>query len=167
MQRHKNLLKILEDLKILYTDLNLLVVQYDVLKWESEAFRSWTEKSTTGILGYNQQLYVCHRLPHSLGIYNTNNIKIRETLKFTEPSGIDMDPQKKLLYIVDDRNFTILNFKLVKITSWKLPERGYGYFRGLKIDKTLAYITLGGIHQIFFMSNTRWCCYPNMGYCTQ
>jgi len=146
-----SLLNVLEELKILYTDLCLICVQYDnIRQWESTAETTWDEKvGPAGLINSKQkQLYVCHCSTPAIVLYHTNHQKITENLSLTFPFGLDLDDEKNLLYVADEKNMTILNFQLEFLNSWPLPPT-CGFFRGVKIDQNILYLTLGGIHCIY------------------
>jgi len=56
-----------------------------------------------------------------------------------------------LVYIAGVTHVTILNLNLEIISSWKLPALPTPSlnFRGLKVENTIIYLTVDGIHQIF------------------
>jgi len=62
--------------------------------------------------------------------------------------------KKNLLYIADHGNVTIIDLSNLKIiSSYELPtQRYYKYFRGLKLDNNILYLTMSGIHEIFLCS---------------
>jgi len=75
---------------------------------------------------------------------------MNENVNFERPCGIDINEEKKLLYIADKVFITILNLELDKITSWKLPNRQQYYeYRGLKYDKDILYLTVQGTSEIY------------------
>jgi len=136
MTSKKELLRVLNDLEIFYSDLNRLIVKYDAfLQWESTASKSWEQKGWPyGILSYQQYVYICNCGPSNFLIYNLNDEKkILENQSFKDPSGIDIDEKNNILYIADKNNVTMVNLKLEIVSSWKLPEQN-NTFRGLKID---------------------------------
>jgi len=156
MTRKKSLLKILDDLKLLYTDLNRLIVQYDAIDlWSRLPEASWeTTGYPYGIINYNHQVYLCNHdygLSHLLSIYNPNGETIKENRSLQHPSGIDIDQKNLLIYIAHKAQITILNLNLELISSWDLPvgSKESFTFRGLKLDDTILYLTINGIHQIF------------------
>jgi len=81
MKRQKNVLEILKDLKILYHDLNRLIVEYDAIReWELVAFHNWKGlKGPSSLIGYQNQIYACFwKFPSSFAIYNPNGIIMKK-----------------------------------------------------------------------------------------
>jgi len=153
----KALFKRLNKLKILYSDLNWLIVQYAVKKWESSAFKSWSTSGITfGITNFQQNLYICHRFskrPNSqiVSIYNQQGEILGQNDRLKEPFGIDIDKNTSLVYVACHSHVTILNLKLQIIRSWELPVMSLTYSdRGLKVDESSTiYLTIYEVHQIF------------------
>jgi len=131
-----------------------IIISYCVWKeWETTACSTLTQNGLpTGILtsSKRQCLYICNYNPHVLLTYNPlQNEKIKENYSsFIYPYGIDLDEQQNILYIADKNNITLLNFNLEVITSWVLPSNN-GYWRGLKINNHILYLTIDGRHQIY------------------
>jgi len=150
MRRQQPLLKLLDELKVLYTDLNHVITEYDIKLWETSAFTSWEQKGNPiGMLSYQEHLYICQWNPSSLGMYNIKNgEKLIEKTSFQSPCGIDYNLDKNLLFIADKNNMTTLTFKLDIISSWRLPSDS-GVLRGLKFNNDILYLTTYGVHNIF------------------
>jgi len=80
--------------------------------------------------------------------------QIKENLSFECPSGIDLDEEKNILYVVDKNNVTLLDLELNVISSWSIPMHPESSsFRGLKVDRNIAYLTIDTIHQIFLCNS--------------
>jgi len=153
--RPKHLLKVLGDLKILYTDLNNLIIEYDTIKeWEPTSFTSWEANGgyPNGIQTYQQCLYLCNWSPDAVLLYNSKSEKLKENLSFVDPCGIDIDEEKKLLYVADQSNLTILNLQLNFISSWILPSI-IGFYRGIKINSNILYVTIPEASSNIFLCN--------------
>jgi len=139
-------------LALFYADLNQLIVKYDMIQWETTASQSWEQKSTlAGLFNYQEHLYICTLDPDSVSILDRKSgTKLKECTSFGFPWGIDMDEKRNLLYVADKLKITILNLQDLDIISdWRIPTEGYGYFRGLKYDDNILYLTIGGKQQIF------------------
>jgi len=147
------LLDLLRDLHLLHTDLNRLVAGYDTTQWEPTAFTTWKQQgSPTGIFHYKRNahlLYVCNYDSNLIFTCNSIGEKLKENRSFNTPCGLDIDEKTNLLYVVDHNNVTILNPDLDLISFWELPKKEHSYFRGLKLNNNVLYLTIRGIHQIF------------------
>jgi len=153
-KRSKILVKILDDLRLFYTDLNILIVRYDApCTWEKKASKSWTLQTwVNAFVGFQQYFYLCSSpyTDSNLLAYNTNGEIVRTNSTLKNPSGLDIDETNYLLYIADLTHVTVLNLKLEFVSSWKLPKEPPGTIdRGVKIDGRILYLTIDGLHQIF------------------
>jgi len=154
MSRQEYLLRLFSESDILYHTLNCLIAEYDTpIDWETTAFTSWKQKDPTGIVNYKDNLFTCDWDQHTVAIYTLQGEKINEISSFDYPYGIDFDNHNKFLYIADKYHVTILNLKLEIMSIWKLPTSN-DYYRGLKIDNNVLYLTIGGIHQIFLCNSS-------------
>jgi len=158
VSRGKALQELLDELELLYIDLNCLVIEYESLKqWNKTPFKSVLQQGIpTGITCTKQQLYTCNYTPDLLLTYTIkNNDKMYENTTFIFPCGIDIDIEKEILYIADKKNLTQLNLKLDRITSMELPVMTpkSSYFRGLKVDDGILYLTMQNINEIYLCSS--------------
>jgi len=152
MTRKLNLLKILDELGILYTDLNDLIGDYDAMhQWESKAYTGWIPNGTpTGITSSRKHLYITYS--SSIIMYNKLGERLKE--KSSDSSGawgIDIDETKNLLCFINYDTITILNLKLTLIKSWPLPTSPYYGFRGIKMNNDILYLTIEGCHRLFIL----------------
>jgi len=151
--RENILLKILNELEILYNDLNGLILQYDAMsEWVTEAETIWHPKSYPhGLLHFEQHLYVC-TFSKGILVFNENGEIINKNSSLTYPSGIDTEIKNSLLhiYIADRTHVNLLNLKLECLSSWKFPTLpSFAGFRGLKVDGHSLYLTIQGQDQVF------------------
>jgi len=151
MTKQKNLLKVLNDLKILYTDINRLITEYETIEWKSTASATWLyEGELTGLVHYQQQIYVCKWDPYEILIYNKMG-KIIQNKPLNSLCGMDIDEtKKKNLYIAGSERVLIFNFTFEKTFDWKLPTTVPGhYFRALKVNENILYLTIECCNRIF------------------
>jgi len=149
--RKAKLLKIFNDLKILYTDLNHLILDYDRTEWETTACKTWYLNNTPyGINKYQNQIYICIPFHHPVLIKNLDGQTIQTISDFIQyPTGIEIDSKNSLIYISDMTHMTIFNLKIERISGWKLPV-GIGWgFRGIHIVEKYVYVTMECVHQVF------------------
>jgi len=149
MTRDKLLIQLFDNLQILYSDVNRLIIEYqNTKKWEMTAYTSWKQKGRpTGIFP-SKHLWVCDHTADLVFNYSKHG-KIKKqnsSLKF--PYGIEMDEKHSLLYIANKTHVTVFNLKLEKISSWSLPSTN-SYRRGIKLEDSILYITIEDINQIF------------------
>jgi len=121
--------------------------------WENSSFQIWEQKGEpTSILTYQDQLYICISNPSSLFISSTQNKKMKEILSFHSPYGIDFDEEKKLFYIIDNENVSILSLALDILFCWELPTK-WKMYRGIKNNKNICFLTFEKLHQIYLCNN--------------
>jgi len=133
-----------------------LILQYCTERlWETTAFTSWKIMGgyPKGISSDSKHLYVCQFTNHKISIFNPSAaiIGVSDDLKY--PYGIDIDQSTSLVYIGEQTQVTILNLQLERLSAWKLPS-STSYFRGLKVDGPILYLTLAGENQIFLCDKT-------------
>jgi len=151
-------LDLLGELELLYIELNYLVIEYESIKqWKTTPFTSWDQQGIpTGIVIYQQQLYVCNYTPHLAVSFNLKDgKKIKENSTFLFPCGIDVDEEKERLYLADKKTISILNLKLDSISTLELPVIApeSSYFRGIKFNNNILYLSLQNIQQIFLLKS--------------
>jgi len=121
--------------------------------WEKSACLSWDQKQHPhGLLSFQQNIYLC-QFESNIVIYNTSGNIIQENSSVKSPSGIDIDEKNSLLYIAGATRVAILNLKLEFRSSWDLPEKNYAGFRGLKVDGKTVYLTIEGLHKVYFCNS--------------
>jgi len=150
--REKSILEILNRLNLFYPDLNRIIAQYTAIEtWGTAASSSWKLGGMPRqVISFQQQIYVCSFNPGSaVTVYNTDGKLLFKNEDFKNPYGIELDEEKSLIYVADDYRLTILNLKLEKISSWKLPLIGSYSTRGIKVDNDIIYLTLEESNQIF------------------
>jgi len=158
LSREKELLKMLDDFKILYTNINQLIVEYNKIpEWESTAYTTWRLRDFShGLLPHEQYIYKCGHNNTIVKWSVLNNKIIEIPLLFDRPTGMDIDISKSVLYIADYYHVTLLSLQTYTILSkWKIPRPAikiYAY-RGIKVDNNNTYLTSDGIHQIFMCNS--------------
>lgn len=106
--------------------------------------------SPMGLLLHQQQLYILDQRNPTLLIYTlTGQLLPTPDTLHTLPRAIDIEAKNGFLYVMDKSYLIVLNLKREKISSFALPSWG-GY--GLKVDRTLLYLTLSLESQIFVYS---------------
>jgi len=149
---NKNLIKILDDLEILYTDLNRLIAEYEIGEWDTTASASWkTQDRPFGLISDSQHIYICILDTNLILKYNLNNNKNSEQItSIKAPSAIDVDYFKSLLYIAGKHDVTLLDLNNdTVVSSWNLPVNTIWKFRGIKIDGSIIYLTLRFPYVVF------------------
>jgi len=61
--------------------------------------------------------------------------------------------KNSIFYVADSTSIFGINLNLEILFSWDLPEHSEDTFRGLKLDETILYLTIDGIHQIFLCNS--------------
>jgi len=158
MLRQKDLFELLNNLQLLYSDLNRLILEYEIPReWESTPYDTWkTTDKATGFIPYQQYLYAC--IPDR-NLLITLNAKSREIVarntSMSLPAGMDIDHTKSILYVAGKTSVTLISLQNQKVLSrWDLPVKSNNAdFRGIKISENLIYITIRCIHQIFLCNN--------------
>jgi len=146
---------ILNDLQLLYKDLNHLIGDYDSpTTWEKIASTSWDQKNDpSALLGFQQHLCICLGNSNSVLTCNTNGEIMQENSALRTPCAIDIDETNSMLYIADVTHITILNIKLQFLSSWNWGRSELVVSRGLKVDGDILYLSIYGFYQIFLCNS--------------
>jgi len=137
MRNHKNLLKLLENLEVLYTDLYLLILEYDTTP--KEYIEEWPgpygSLNLRNVVHDNQYLYFNCGGVH---IYRYSfDGKLIQTLSF---NAYAMEMINNQLYLLNDKSFYILDLINVSVIQrWELPKKVFVY--SLKVDLEKIYFT--------------------------
>jgi len=157
MNTQKDLLEFLNNLSLLYSDLNRLVLEYQIEReWDTIASTTWhTKYEPFGILPHQKQIYLCIPATNVLHIYDENSEKITQNLSVNEPVGIDIDINKSRLYIAGKTHMTLLSLQNQNfdLSSWELPKGSTWTFRGIKSEGNIIYVTLWGLPQVFLCNS--------------
>jgi len=155
MIRQKNLLALLNDIKLLYSDLNRLILEYEITReWTPAAEATWKHVKPYGIINHEQHIYVCRYNENLITKYNLNHEIIEQITSIKSPAGIDIDIEKSLLYVASSTHVTLRSLQNKTILkSWKLPIGNTTDFRGIKVDGSLIYLTIRSSHQIFLCNS--------------
>jgi len=140
-----SVLDLLNDLPLLYVDLNVLIVEYASSLWGNTASTSLQKNfpdSPSGFLGFQQHLYLWFSRFHLVLTCDTSGKMIKETPYSRYPCRMDIDEKKSMLYIADETHVTILNFKLEFLSSWELPSNSNYFVFGLKVDGITLYLIM-------------------------
>src|SRR5579872_2103632 len=143
-KRTQSLLKILSEINFLCRDIDVLIIEYDVKEWSNSAcdtLRTENFIQPIGILCYDKHIYVCSDVYPHLICYNKNGQKVKEYNNFSTGCSIDMDEDKKLLYVVDRCHVWRKSLEDI-VEHWErlciiiLPKEAWpGIWRGIKVDQ--------------------------------
>jgi len=157
MTREKALVEILNQLELLYTDLNRLIAQYDREEWETTAQTTWKLDSWPyGITSFQDKIYIgipCQQ-PNKVLIKNLKGETIHSIPNLNYAAGIEIDTQKSLIYISDIGRMTIYNFQYGLVSCWALPTNPGWDFRGIQLDGQSIFLTIYIVHQIFVCNHS-------------
>jgi len=158
MSRAKALLVLLNNLQILYNDLNGLVVAYEKSRqWETIASSRWkSQNDPAGLISDQQHLWVCDETANVVLKYNSNGEIVKRSAALKVPFGIDMEEKEGRLYVADKTHITILNFNLEICTSWMIPIQIplYSDRRRLKVNNNVLYLTIQNSHHVYLCKKT-------------
>jgi len=151
MRREEDVMNILNELNIFYTDLNRLIVDYDKLvEWEDTSYNTWGIDYPFGIVGDENYMYACQPDSNIITKYNLQG-ELLGKQSLQSPAGIDIDIKKSLLYIAGKAHVTLISLQSFEtsLRSWALPTHYSWNFRGIKLDGETLYLTLRDPHNIF------------------
>jgi len=152
--RQKNLLQILDDLKVLYPDLNTLIVEYDItpieLKTKLKYRFGWLciEKNKHflhTLVSDNQILYLSCPKHDVIYCYSSNG-NLLHSLPY---KAYAMEIVNSQLFFLDDSKLFIVDIKLNSIIqSWDLPKEQEGSVGGwyVKISDKIYFTLLYHTH---------------------
>jgi len=102
MTRLKSLVELLNQLEVLYNDLNNLIAQYEVnLEWKEGFETAWKTKDyPCGILCSQRLIYSCQFGSdyHLVTTYNSIGECIKENTALSQPVQIDIDNTILIIY---------------------------------------------------------------------
>jgi len=151
----KDIMNILDSLQLFPLVLLKLIIDYSVeVRWNNTPSQSWSiKKEVRGIKIYHRKMYVCDYTTNSLLVYDlTYDASINEmkrekqrSCSIENPTNMDIG-ENGSLYVIGRTHVYVLNPESEIVSSFKLP---YFSGRGLRVDKTLIYLTIGEQHQIY------------------
>jgi len=151
MRRKEQLLKILSDLEVLYTDLNRLIVEYDLIHWVG-SYQWKTSCDPQGLTSDQFNLFLCVPQEHCILSYTLQGQFIEDiqktqltTTTLFQPWEIDF--YQNHLYIIGLQCVYILKFpNKTPITSFPLPQET-GDFRdvAIKVDNQIIYTSIADL----------------------
>jgi len=146
-----NLLKIFDELKILYNDLNQLIVQYTTVQYlsePSEVLKLFGDARPTGLASDQQFLYLCDYTmkQERIRVYNLKGHRIIENKCPTLNMSSDLDLYQNCLYVLNRRMISIFDLQFQLISTISLPHE---WGSNLKVDQNLIFITFLFSNQVY------------------
>jgi len=150
--RELKLTALFNNLFVLPTDINRLIVQYDAsIQYNTKPIQIWTcSYYPRGIIADHKQLYICDgdsisTSPLHLGTVSSKIIPHKCDLPLTEPTAIDI--YENNLYISEKKNVSTFSFEFKLLSTFPIPNTN-NYYTCLKVDKGDIYVTISDQHQI-------------------
>jgi len=155
--RRKNLLKMLDDLDLLYSDLNRIILEYEAWSFEGKYLFEWQGPKGDHIFWRvvhdDQYLYINCSQQREIYRYSLDG-KLINSLKYY---AIAMEIINNQLYLMDDSKFFLVDIKINSlIQSWNLPTENNESVGGwyLKVDQEKIYFTPcpSDIHYVYLFN---------------
>jgi len=152
--REKIMNDLLNSLRLLPSDINRLIVEYErIIKYHSKPVQTWklpTNAAPQGLVTDGALVYLCDHTFSCLYMYTIDGYQDnRQSPTLEGPSDIDI--YQNNLYIIDKKQVVVMNLLFQIQSSFSVPDSPTGW-NHLKVDINVIFISIQTQNQIFVYS---------------